>query len=174
MILDYRMNAGYIPLDDWVHSPEGGGRNRGEACHIYDLYTFLTDSHVVEVRASAIRPRTGHYAADDNFTATATFVDGSVATLTYTALGSRDHPKERLEIYVDGSVLSLDDYRRLTVSGRKTAGLETSAPAKGQREELAALARAIRDGGPWPIPLWQQVQATEIALAVEPFLTGDR
>jgi predicted dehydrogenase/threonine dehydrogenase-like Zn-dependent dehydrogenase len=174
MILHYRMNAGYIPLSDWVHGPEGGGRNRGEACHIYDLFTFLTGSHVVDVHAAAIRPRTAHYAADDNFTATMTFEDGSVATLTYTALGSRDHPKERLDVYVDGAVLSLDDYRRLTVSGRRSAGLETSAPAKGQREELAALARAIRDGGPWPIPLWQQVQATEIALAVEPFLTGDR
>ena len=174
MILDYRMNAGYVSLDNWVHGPEGGGRNRGEACHIYDLFTHLTGSRVVDVRASAIRARTGHYAAGDNFTATASFEDGSVATLTYTALGSGDHPKERLDIYLDGSVLSLDDYRRLTVAGRKAPGLETSAPAKGQKEELAALARAIRDGGPWPIPLWQQVQATEIALAVEPFLAGNR
>ena len=53
MILDYRMNAGYIALDDWVHGPEGGGRNLGEACHIYDLFTFLTDSRVTE------RPRIG-------------------------------------------------------------------------------------------------------------------
>jgi predicted dehydrogenase/threonine dehydrogenase-like Zn-dependent dehydrogenase len=174
MILDYRMNAGYIPLDDWVHGPEGGGRNRGEACHIYDLFTFLTGSPVVDVHATAIRPRTGHYAADDNFTATARFGDGSVATLTYTALGSRDHPKERLDVYVDGTVLSLEDFRRLTVAGRRTAAMKTSAPAKGQKEELAALAQAIRAGGPWPIPLWQQVQATEIAFAVEPFLAGDQ
>ncbi len=172
MILDYRMNAGYIPLDDWVHGREGGGRNRGEACHIYDLFTFLADARVADVRATAIRPRTGHYAATDNFTATIAFEDGSIATLTYTALGNREHAKERLDVYLDGAVLSLDDYRRLTVVGRRTPGLETAAAEKGQKEELTAFARAIRDGGPWPIPLWQQVQATEIALAVEPYLTG--
>ena len=167
MILDYRMNAGYIPLDNWVHGPEGGGRNRGEACHIYDLFTFLTGSPVVEVHATAIRPRTAHYAASDNFAATMRFEDGSVATLTYTALGSRKHPKDRLDVYVDGSVVSLDDYRRVTVAGRKSAGSQTSAVSKGQKEELAALGAAIQDGGPWPIPLWQQIQATRIALAVE-------
>jgi predicted dehydrogenase len=155
-----------------VHGPEGGGRNLGEACHIYDLFTALTESRSVDVSARPIRPATAHYSSTDNFVATVTFDDGSVATLTYTALGSHDHPKERLDVYVDGSVLSLEDYRRLRVSGRKAGGLSTRAAEKGQREELAALAQAIRKGGPWPIPLWQQIQATEIALAVEPCIRG--
>ena len=34
-------------------------------------------------------------------------------------------------------------------------------------EELEALARALREGGPWPIPLEQQLQATRISFAVE-------
>ena len=29
MIVNYRMNAGYIPLDNWVHGKEGGGRESG-------------------------------------------------------------------------------------------------------------------------------------------------
>ncbi len=37
VILDYRMNGGYLPLDHWTQGPEGGGRNIGEACHIYDF-----------------------------------------------------------------------------------------------------------------------------------------
>ncbi|HEY5039470.1 MAG TPA: bi-domain-containing oxidoreductase, partial [bacterium] len=56
MILNYRMNAGYIPLDHWVHGEEGGGRNIGEACHIYDLFTFLTGSKVTQVEAQALKP----------------------------------------------------------------------------------------------------------------------
>jgi hypothetical protein len=32
------------------------------------------------------------------------------------------------------------------------------------------VAAAIRTGGEWPIPLWQQVQATDIALRVETYL----
>ena len=43
---------------------------------------------------------------------------------------------------------------------------------KGHTEELEALARALREGGPWPIPLEQQLQATRISFAVERQLTG--
>ena len=38
---------------------------------------------------------------------------------------------------------------------------------KGHKEELMAFAGAVLEGGEWPSPLWQQVQATRIALRVE-------
>jgi predicted dehydrogenase/threonine dehydrogenase-like Zn-dependent dehydrogenase len=170
MILNYRMNATYIPLDHWVHTEEGGGRNLGEACHIYDLFTYLTDSNVLEVSARGITPKTGYYSPLDNFVATMTFEDGSVATLTYTALGAKDYPKESLEVYTDGKVLVLEDYRSLTIYGAKVKGLKRKLMDKGHKEALRALARAIQEGGDWPIPLWQQVQATEMALQVEEHL----
>lgn len=167
LILNYRMNAGYIPLDHWVHSEEGGGRNLGEACHIYDLFTYLTNSKVVEVKTQAITPTTGFYSRRDNFVAMMNFADGSVATLTYTALGSKDYRKEQLEAFVDGKVLVLNDYKHLTVSGTKAKGVETKVVDKGHKAQLEAFAQAIQQGSDWPIPLWQQVQATEIALRVE-------
>lgn len=174
MILNYRMNAGYIPLDNWVHGNEGGGRNRGEACHIYDLFTYLTCSKVMSVQAATIRPTTGYYSPSDNFVATMTFEDGSVATLTYTALGAKDYPKEKMELYCDGKVIVLDDYKSLSIAGSKASGIETKAIDKGQIEELEAFAKAIRKGGEWPIPLWQQIQATEIALRVERALASSQ
>ena len=167
MILNYRMNAGYIPLDLWVHTEEGGGRNRGEACHIYDLFTYLTGSRVTVVNAHAINPATGYYGRTDNFVATISFEDGSVATLTYTALGAKEYPKEQLEVFVDGKVLVLDDYKRLAIVGTKVKGIESKVADKGHKEELEAFGSAIQKGGEWPIPLWQQVQATEISFEVE-------
>ncbi len=172
MIVNYRVNAGYIPLDHWVHGAEGGGRNLGEACHFYDLFTSLTGSRVETVDARAVRPGTGHYRRNDNFVATITFADGSLATLTYTALGSADHPKERLDVYVDGKVLSVEDYVSFSVAGGGARPFTTRVSEKGHREELAAFARAVREGGDWPIPLWQQVQATRIALDVEAALAA--
>jgi predicted dehydrogenase/threonine dehydrogenase-like Zn-dependent dehydrogenase len=172
MVISYRMNAGYVPLDHWVNTNEGGGRNLGEACHIYDLFTFLTGARKADVQAKAIRPRSGYYGRSDNFAATIGFDDGSVATLIYTALGAAGHPKEQMDVFVDGKVISLDDYRRLTVAGASIKALTTSAPEKGQRQELEALVQAIRAGGEWPIALWGQIQATEIALRVEELITG--
>jgi predicted dehydrogenase/threonine dehydrogenase-like Zn-dependent dehydrogenase len=167
MIINYRMNAGYIPLDFWVHTEEGGGRNIGEGCHIYDLFTYLTESVVKEIQAVSISPSTEYYGKNDNFIGIVSFEDGSVATLTYTALGSRDYPKEQMEIFCDGKVIYMDDYRSLKVSGVQTEPVKSKTQDKGQYEELEAFAKAIREGGEWPIPLWQQIQATEISFEVE-------
>ncbi len=160
MVLNYRMNAGFIPLEHWIHGEEGGGRNIGEACHIYDLFTYLTGSPVVRIEAQSIKSST-----NDNFIATMTFQDGSIATLTYTSLGSKEHPKEQMEIFVDGKVLVLNDYKALSYPK-----IESKISEKGQKEELVAFAEAIREGGQWPIPLWQQAQAMEIAFQVEQLL----
>jgi len=166
-IANYRMNAGHIPSDHWVHGAEGGGRNIGEACHIYDLFTAMADCPVVSVNAMAIKPQSEHYRRDDNFVVTMDFEDGSVATLTYTALGNSEHPKERMELYSDGLVGELDDYRQTRIKGRSGRSTQTAIQDKGQKEELIAFAEAIRGESAWPIPLWQQLQAMRIAYSVE-------
>ncbi len=171
MIINYRMNAGYIPLGHWVHTEEGGGRNLGEACHIYDLFTFFTNSKVVSVQSRSLAPKTDHYSSRDNFAATLGFEDGSVATLTYTALGSNEFPKEQMEIFSDGKVLMLDDYKQLRIHGSNAKGVTSKLTDKGHKRELEAFAEALEKGGEWPILLWQQLQATEIALGVEDQLT---
>jgi len=169
-ILNYRMNAGHIPGDHWVHGPTGGGRNIGEACHIYDLFTYLTGSRIVDVSAKTIQPTTGFYRADDNFVATLTFECGSVANLTYTALGDSSYPKERMDVFCDGRVFELDDYQALTIHGTKAEKHTLKLADKGHLEELRSFAQAIKAGGEWPIPLWQQRQAMEISYQVEQML----
>ena len=99
--------------------------------------------------------------------ATATYEDGSVCTLTYTALGDKSFPKERLEIFCDGKVLALDDFKELTVSGGGGSGWRSMTQAKGQLEELQALAACLRGGEPWPISLEDQFDATAISFEVE-------
>jgi predicted dehydrogenase len=168
LVAEYRMNAGYIALDSWVHGPEGGGRNIGEACHIYDLFDSLVGGtvEVESVTARSIPADGTRLAADDNFVATIAYADGSICTLTYTALGNRDHPKEQMEVFADGSVLTLDDYKSLRVAGHGS-GWRGTTQNKGHLAELEALAQTLRDGGPWPISLEEQARAMRIAFAVE-------
>jgi predicted dehydrogenase len=166
LVASYRMNAGYLPPDHWVHGPEGGGRNIGEACHIYDLFNFLTGAEPRRTTAVSIGTQTPQLRRDDNFIATVRYADGSVCSLTYTALGHRDHPKERLDVFCDGNVYVLDDWRSLSVTGRR-GGWRSATAKKGHLEELQALGNAIRHGGPWPIPLEEQLRASRISLAVE-------
>jgi predicted dehydrogenase/threonine dehydrogenase-like Zn-dependent dehydrogenase len=167
LMADYRMNAGFIPLDSWVHGPTGGGRNIGEACHVYDLFDYLVAAPVASVTAHGIRPDLRRYARNDNFSATVEYADGSVCTVLYTALGSREHPKERLEVYADGQVLLLDDYKSVSVAGARGRGWRGATQQKGHFEELEALAACLHDGGPWPISLADQLAAMRIAFSAE-------
>lgn len=172
MIVDYRMNAGHIPDGHWVHGPEGGGRNRGEACHIYDLFQFLTGSTWADVAVSCIRPKSRHFRADDNFVASVSYEDGSVCTLTYTALGAKAFPKERMDVFCDGMVLSLDDYKELRVTGRTHRGWSARGAQKGQLEELQALGASLKSSTPWPISLEDQLAVTRLSFEIENRLKG--
>ncbi len=166
IIINYRMNAGYIPLDDWVHSDVGGGRNVGEACHIYDLFAFLTDSKAISVQAQGIG-KSSYYSPTDNFSANILFENGSVANLIYTAMGSKDVPKELMEIYVDGKIISLNDYKEIVGHGIKIDSMKTRDSEKGQKEELIALSKCLLEQSKWPISLEEQMQAMNIAFDVE-------
>jgi predicted dehydrogenase/threonine dehydrogenase-like Zn-dependent dehydrogenase len=165
-VVSYRVNAGFIPPEHWVHGPEGGGRNIGEACHFYDLFNYLVGRRFTSVSATSIVPTSRQLRRDDNFVATVRYEDGSVCSLTYCALGSSAFPKESMEVFVDGLVLSLDDYRSLKVWGGKHGGWQGAAPDKGHAQELAALAEGVRSGK-WAIPLAEQIAATRISFTVQ-------
>jgi predicted dehydrogenase len=167
LIVNYRMNAGFLPPEHWTHGPEGGGRNIGEACHIYDLFGALTGGRPASVSAHSISPSGKQWHRNDNFVATVTYTDGSVCTLTYTALGDRNYPKERMDVFCDGKVLALDDYKALEVAGARSAGWRSITQDKGQLAELEALAACLRGGAPWPISLDEQLDATRVSFEVE-------
>jgi predicted dehydrogenase len=167
LMATYRMNAGYIPADHWVHTEEGGGRNLGEACHIYDTFRALVGSPIVDVTARSIQPQGTQWRRNDNFNATLSFADGSVCSLTYTALGDKSHPKERMDVFADGKVTELDDYHAVRFSGLKKAAWSAGSAQKGQLEELEALAQAMKTSSAWPITLEEQLEVSRAALSVE-------
>jgi predicted dehydrogenase len=169
-IADYRVNAGQVPLDHWTRGAAGGGRNIGEACHFYDLIGHMAGAAVATIEARAIRPHGGHYARNENFIVLLTFADGSIASLTYAALGSADVPKEDFAIYSDGRVLQIVDFKEFVAAGCKAQRINRHD--KGHAGELAAFRRAVLGETPWPIPLAGQAQAMRIAFRVEELLRG--
>jgi predicted dehydrogenase len=147
LVANYTMNAGYIPLDHWVHGAEGGGRNVGEACHIYDLFFALAGSACTDIHMAGIPAQGRQWARNDNFVATLTFADGSVCSLLYTAEGAKSYPKEKLQVFSEGRVIALNDYKSVEVHGAK-GGWSGVTQDKGQEAELSAFADMIRDGMP--------------------------
>jgi len=163
MMIRYRMNAGFIPLDHWVH--EDGGRMVGEACHIIDLMTSLTNTKLESISVESLSPKTDQYSRSDNKSITLKYIDGSVASIDYFANGSKDLAKENMEVHFDGKSIIMDDYKSLKGYGVKIAEIEDKISQKGQYEELEALYETIKGNKKeWPIELWDMIQTTEATL----------
>jgi predicted dehydrogenase/threonine dehydrogenase-like Zn-dependent dehydrogenase len=173
LMVSYRINAGYIPLDHWVHGPEGGGRNIGEACHMYDCFSFLTDAAVTSVTATPIDPDGKAYLRNDNFSATIAYADGSVCTLVYTALGPKSGlPKERIEVFGNGDAWIVDDFKSLTRASDQAVLWSASSSDKGHAEELSRFADSLSQGGPAPLSIETLLETSAVALHVEDLLMG--
>jgi predicted dehydrogenase/threonine dehydrogenase-like Zn-dependent dehydrogenase len=163
LFINYRMNAGHIPLDHWVH--EHGGRMVGEACHIIDLMTFFTGSAIESISCESITPTTQHISGSDNKSIILKYKDGSVCTIGYFAVGNKEFPKEYMEVHFDEKTIVLNDYKSLEGFGLKLNNISSNNSEKGQKEELTELHHALTgDKTNWPIELWDMVQTTEISL----------
>jgi predicted dehydrogenase len=165
----YRVNAGPLPGDHWVHDlNQGGGRIIGEVCHFIDYLTFLIGALPEHVHAQGIPGGQG-----ENVHISARFPDGSVGAVHYLASGDKGFPKERVEAFGGGRVAVLDDFRSLELvsGGKKNRG--SSKRDKGHRAIWQAFTAAIREGGTAPIPYHELVGVTQTTFAVvESLRTG--
>lgn len=164
IMIHYRMNAGFIPQEHWTQTSEGGGRIIGEGCHIIDLFNYFTDSKALSISLDQISPKTDHVSRYDNAVITIKYEDGSVCSLMYTGQGNKEYGKEYCEIFCDGYVITIDDYKQLKGYGIKLNEFKTVGSEKGQYEELEAFYNAIKSGNNYPIPLWQMEQATVLSI----------
>ena len=71
------------------------------------------------------------------------------------------------QIYFDGKIIIINDYKKLEVYGVKIKELKSIESDKGQYEELIEFAKYLKGETQSPMPLWQLIQATEISFKVE-------
>jgi len=163
----YRVNAGFLPKDHWVHNPkEGGGRIIGEVCHFVDLFCFLTDSRPVRVFAENIKS-SGDAFAGDNITATLKFSDGSWGTIAYIARGDSAVPKEMLEVSCGGATAILNDFRTISLYREGREEREGRIQEKGHRQEIEAFVSSILKGGPMPNDVELSALVTRATFRIE-------
>ena len=161
MAVNITVNAGAIPADHWTQDRRvGGGRIIGEGCHFVDLARFLVGQPLTGSQAFPIRGGDGRLG--DCVTMQLEFADGSMGTIHYLANGSKDFPKERIEVFAGGKVLVCNNFRSTREFGGKNK-FSTYGQDKGHAEELKQFLSAIQKGGAWPISwseLWEVSQHT--------------
>lgn len=164
------VNAGAIPADHWTQDPgKGGGRIIGEACHFIDLARHLTGEAIVDAQRHALDDTTG-----DTVSMQLRHAGGSISTIHYFANGHRALPKERIEVFVQGRVLQLDNFRMLR--GYGWPGFTKQRlwrQNKGQGACAAAFVDAVANGGPAPIALDELLEVSRWAVELGAVVRGE-
>ncbi len=176
LLINYRVNAGYLPPSHWLHdSTQGGGRIIGEGCHFIDFLTFLTGSLPINVSAQSL-PDGGIY-HEDNVILNFTFGNGSIGSVSYFANGDKSFPKERVEVFGGGRAAVLDDFRslQLTLNGKTKKMRSYLRQDKGHLNVLKNFFCAIQNNGEPPVPYDQLIGVTKATfMAVEAIRTHER
>jgi predicted dehydrogenase len=141
----YRINAPVIPADHWTLDPDtGGGRFVGEGCHFIDLICYLANSEVVKVVGGFLGSDSPTLRSRDNLAITICFANGDIGTIVYSGQGNANLSKERIEVFVAGRVVVIDDFKSFKGYGVSVPVLELKRPDKGFRAHLENFFSAVK------------------------------
>lgn len=158
------MNAGFMPNDMWHHDMKiGGGRIIGEACHYIDLCTYLTGSKVSAVcmNAMGINPEEN----TDNASILLRYENGSNAVINYFSNGSKSYKKEEIEVFSQGKVLVLDNWRKLIGYGWKGFRSKRNSQDKGHKTQFKNLIENLKEGKGPIIPFDEILNTSKASIA---------
>jgi len=170
----YRMEDSLCTLE-WVLDPKiGGGRILSESCHLFDFMGWLNGAPPVRLFARGGALTHPHLDTQDNLAAAVEFANGSIGTILHGDLGISSYPKERIEIFCNMAAIVIDNFQRLQVAGIDGEGeMHLESVDKGWRQELDALADAIREGSPSPVGVEAGLTSMRCCLAaIESIRTG--
>jgi predicted dehydrogenase len=168
-VINYRVNADYIPPSRWVQDPElGGGRIIAECCHFFDLFGFLLNDGNPSATVTCADVNGSTTVARDNLAIVLKYPKGSIASLSYLALGNRRMSRERMEVFGQGNVLVLEDFKSLKVyEASRVEDFSLGDPDKGHRNEFEELTNLVRGKKNSIVLFPEAVQTTKLSFEVE-------
>lgn len=145
LLINLRVNSAGMKKEHWINdSEEGGGAIVGEGCHFFDFINWLIGAEPGRIYAEMISSGNPSIVDANNIVCTLRYEDGSAASIIYSTIGSESFPKERVEVFVDGGVVVIDDFKELIVSGLGERGQKLSRMEKGQFELLREYGRLLK------------------------------
>ena len=163
--INYRINAGTLPSDHWVHDAEqGGGRIIGEVCHFIDLACFLAGTKPSSIAAHALSDVSG---LNDTVTINLAFENGSTASIAYFSNGNKKLEKERLEIFSGGQVAIVEDFKSMSVYGNRYEKTRLRRQDKGHDRQIDRFLHALRSGVAAPISMDEIYHSMQTTFNIE-------
>jgi len=160
LVANYRVSAGRLPDAHWYKDRRQGGRLLGEVCHFVDVMTWIIGS--APVRVIAMGSGAGETLLQEDLIVTASYADGSLATVTYAENGHGSTPKERLEVLGRGHSVLIDDYKKLTIDGKD---IKIASGDKGHVRNLEIFRKVVNGGADGSADLKASLESTATMLA---------
>jgi predicted dehydrogenase len=145
VVMSYRVNAGRVPAEHWVHSDhEGRSRIVGEMTHFIDFMQYALNEKPTSVFAKRVSADNQSVVNNDNLVAVIQFSGGSVASLIYSAEGNRALPREYIEFFFDGKTIISTDFRNSQlIAGKQSEKFKTAKQEIGYQEEIDIFVKRV-------------------------------
>lgn len=165
MVMNFRVNAGFLPKEHWTQREAGGGRILGEVCHFIDLMQFFAGSDPVKVYAECIGGHNDTIENKDNIAVVVKFANGTVGNLSYVANGDKAMPKEYLEIFGGNVSFTINDFKS-GILYRDNREVKIPNQGKGHKQEVEAFLNAVKEGKEAPIGFHSLYMTTLVTLKI--------
>jgi len=161
-VVNYTVNAGTLEAGSWYGQVVAHGtRFAGEGGHFVDTVSWWLGADPLTAQAIATPGDA------DNLIALLTYPEGSIAKIAYVTTGDPRYPKEVLEVFGDGKVARMDNFKRTEIwRGGKCRTTRAGAVDKGQKRELEAFIQAVRTAADMPVAFDSLIATTACTLAV--------
>jgi predicted dehydrogenase/threonine dehydrogenase-like Zn-dependent dehydrogenase len=138
LVIQMRINTGFIPSSHWVHSDdEGRSRVVGEVSHFIDFIQCLVNAPIVRISAERISGDNLSAVNNDNIAISFKLKDGSVGSMVYSASGDKAYSREMTELFFDGKTIVSRDFRTSEFHhAGKMDTFKTSGQEMGYTQEL--------------------------------------
>lgn len=164
--ISYRVNAGKIPLEHWVHNDENKGRIIGEVCHFVDTLIYLTGSLPMRVYAEKVSSNNISMPNEDIVTISIKFQNGSIGRIDYYANGGKSMSKEYCEVFANGESFVMNNFESVEIYKSKSKDEKKFNGEKGINKEVIETIEAIQKGKDMPISFEEIYLTTRTTFAV--------
>jgi len=169
LVLQMRINTGFIPASHWVHSEdEGRSRVVGEMSHFIDFIQCLASASIVRVSAERISGDNRSVVNNDNIAINFKLNDGSVGSMIYSASGDKAYSREMTEIFFDEKTIVSKEFRISEFyKGGRSESFKTSGQEMGYAQELKHFLNCVRGSESPTVSLNESFETMDVIFAIE-------
>ncbi len=159
----FNINSGHIDKDHWINDPnKGGGRLIGEACHFIDLARFLVGKKIINFSKQVMNNH-----IQDTFSISLKFLDGSIGIINYFSNGNKSYPKEKIEIFSDGKIFSINNFKNTNIFDSRIKFPNYSLyQDKGQKNMINLFLNSIRNNSKNIISIEEIFEVSELSILI--------